>query len=63
MEFQLSMRADPRVVAWSIDPAHSFEQFEAVIVILIGGRPMLLDGYLRSLLWLRRNDPSKPLLL
>jgi hypothetical protein len=54
--------ADPRVVAWSIDPSQPFEQIEPVIVIRVQGRPLLLDGYLRSLLWFRRNDPAKPLL-
>jgi hypothetical protein len=54
--------ADPRVVAWSIDPTQPFEQVEPVIIIRVQGRPLLLDGYLRSLLWFRRNEPAKPLL-
>jgi hypothetical protein len=55
--------ADPRVVAWSIDSTEPFEQIEPVIVVIVRGQPLLLDGYLRSLLWLRRNDPAKPLLV
>lgn len=55
--------ADPRVVAWSIDPNLPFDQVEPIIIIKVdNGRPMILEGYLRSLLWLRMNDPSRPLL-
>jgi hypothetical protein len=54
--------ADQRVIAWSIDPAQPFEQIEPVIVIRVQDKPLLLDGYLRSVLWFRKSDPAKPLL-
>ncbi|MFH0303467.1 hypothetical protein AAFX91_41460 [Bradyrhizobium sp. 31Argb] len=54
---------DPRAVASSIDPGVPFVQREPCIVIRYGGHDVLIEGYLRSLLWLRKNDPATPLLV
>jgi hypothetical protein len=55
-------QTDPRVAAWGVDPTQPFQQIEAVIIIRVQGQLMLLDGYLRSLLWFRRSNFSTPLL-
>jgi hypothetical protein len=54
--------ADPRVVAWSVDPTQPFVQTEPIIVVRIQGQLMIIDGYLRSLLWFRKHDAKQPLL-
>jgi hypothetical protein len=55
--------ADPRFIAWSIPPNQAFYQREPIIIIRVGQpqQYMILDGYLRSILWFRSNT-TKPLL-
>jgi hypothetical protein len=54
-------RGDPRFVSHRIpfDPSYSIQ--EPLIAIVVSGRPMLIEGYLRSLLWLR--NPIRPFLM
>jgi len=53
---------DPRVAARSVPVAGRYEQAEAVIVIGHPGEYLLLEGYLRSLLFMKSPDKSKRLL-
>lgn len=54
--------ADPRYCAQSIPFDPNFKQTEPAIIIKPGVN-MLLEGYLRSILWLRLNDPNTPFLV
>ena len=54
--------ADPRYRAQGIPFDPKFIQSEPAIVIR-PGLEMLLEGYLRSILWLRCNDPNMPFLV
>jgi hypothetical protein len=55
---------DPRVIANMIPLDHEFTQTEPVPVTpLLNGQYLLLDGYLRSLLFLRSEDPDRHMLV
>lgn len=51
--------ADPRHKAQSIPYDPKYKPSEPLIAIYVSGRHMLIEGYLRSILWLR--NPSTPL--
>lgn len=53
--------ADPRYCAYNLPFSPHFTQSEPAIVIRPGGANMLLEGYLRSILWLRL--PTTPFLV
>jgi hypothetical protein len=53
--------ADPRLRIWMTPLQPAFAQNEPLISIRIGAELMLVEGYKRSLLWLR--SPTKPLLI
>lgn len=52
---------DPRHASHRIPFNQNFEPMEPLIAISINGHHMLLEGYLRSILWLRQ--PTNPLLV
>jgi hypothetical protein len=54
---------DPRFVIRTIPAEQRFEQQEPVIVVRRGRHLILLEGYLRSLHFLRSNDPNDRLLV
>jgi hypothetical protein len=49
-------RSDPRVIAHGIDPSAPLGEQEPVIVIRVGRRHLLIEGYLRSVLFMRHPD-------
>lgn len=53
---------DPRAVAETIPLDKRTLQHEPVPAIRVNGRYMLLDGYLRSILFMRSEDPDATLL-
>jgi hypothetical protein len=54
---------DPRVAARAIPHDLPFDQKEPVIVVRMDGFDILLEGYLRSILFMRSNDPAAVLLV
>jgi hypothetical protein len=52
------LKADPRAIAKGIDPSMLIGEQEPVIVIRISRRQLLLEGYLRSVLFMRHPDQS-----
>lgn len=53
---------DPRVAVLTVPPEADYRQLEPVIVIGKPGEYILLEGYLRSILFMRSRDKSKRLL-
>jgi hypothetical protein len=53
---------DPRVAARTVSPEAQYRQSEPVIVIGGPGDYLLLEGYLRSILFMKSQDTSKRLL-
>jgi hypothetical protein len=53
---------DPRVAVRAVPTAVPYQQSEPVIIIGRAGEYLLLEGYLRSLLFMKSPDPSKRLL-
>lgn len=53
--------ADPRCKAWQVPLTKPFTQTEPVISVNPGSGHILVEGYTRSLLWVR--NPTKPLLV
>ena len=53
--------ADPRCRVWGVSLQPAFVQGEPLITVLIGAEHLLVEGYTRSLLWLR--NPTNPLLV
>lgn len=53
--------ADPRFKAWATPVGAPFLQTEPLISIKVGCDHMLIEGYTRSILWVR--NPVKPLLM
>ena len=51
---------DPRLAAWAIPPSRFGATAEAVIAVGQPDRYLLIDGYLRSILWLRGGAEPLP---
>jgi hypothetical protein len=54
--------SDPRVAVQKLEPQAQYQQTEPVIVVGQPGNYILLDGYLRSLLFMKSPDKTKRLL-
>jgi hypothetical protein len=53
-------RSDPRYVANAVPESEVSAVAEPAIAVVIGKHPILVDGYLRTILWLRKPGDALP---